>query len=177
VLTIASCSNLVSVKRVDRMIDALSQYGGRVHWIHFGDGPLKEELEAQARKLPGNIGWRFAGARPNGEIMEFYRTNYIDVFVNVSESEGVPVSIMEALSFGIPVVATDVGGTHEIVEDGENGLLLKPDFEADELMKAVNAVVEMGENCRRRAREIWQEKCDAEKNYREFYQQIVELEA
>lgn len=46
----------------------------------------------------------------NQLVYDFYRNNDVDVFVNLSESEGIPVSIIETISFGVPVVATDVGG-------------------------------------------------------------------
>ncbi|MGZ5247769.1 MAG: glycosyltransferase, partial [Flavitalea sp.] len=55
-----------------------------------------------------------------------------DLFLNVSESEGVPVSIMEAMSAGLPVIATNVGGTREIV-DGSNGVLVNKNISALEL--------------------------------------------
>lgn len=52
-----------------------------------------------------------------------YSEHPVDVFINLSTNEGVPVSIMEAISFDIPIVATDVGGTSEIVTD-ETGILV-----------------------------------------------------
>ena len=60
--------------------------------------------------------------------MNYYNTYEIDLFVNLSTIEGVPVSIMEAQSSGIPVLATDVGSSKEIVDD-DNGFLIPKDFE------------------------------------------------
>ena len=65
----------------------------------------------------------FMGYVPNVEIMQFMEESNVDVFINLSTSEGVPVSIMEAQSYGIPVIATNVGGTGEII-DKDNGILL-----------------------------------------------------
>lgn len=59
------------------------------------------------------------------------------MFINVSSSEGLPVSIMEACSFGIPIIATNVGGTAEIVQAGVNGILLKEQFETEVLKQAI----------------------------------------
>ena len=58
------------------------------------------------------------------------------MFINVSSTEGIPVSIMEAMSFGIPVIATAVGGTPEIVNN-ENGYLLSKDPSAKELAEVI----------------------------------------
>ena len=48
-------------------------------------------------------------------MLDYYKNNIIDIFINLSASEGIPVSIMDAISFGIPCIATNVGGTGEIV--------------------------------------------------------------
>ena len=68
------------------------------------------------------ITYEFKGNVDNAEILKYYRENSIDCFALLSEHEGAPVSIMEAESAGIPIVATDVGGVRELV-DG-NGFLL-----------------------------------------------------
>lgn len=173
--TVVSCSNLLEVKRVDRLIRALSKATFPVRWLHFGDGPLRGSLEQQAAALPENVQWQFMGSVPNEKLMEFYGREHVDVFVNVSSSEGVPVSVMEALSFGIPTIATDVGGTHEIVESGTNGILLKPDFSDEELLDAFETIrqPEIAMNMRVNARKIWQERCDAGENFPRFYTRLV----
>ena len=65
-------------------------------------------------------------------VLKWFEENPADVFVNVSSSEGLPVSIMEAFSYGIPAIATAVGGMPEIVTE-DCGVLLKPDFGPEEL--------------------------------------------
>ena len=165
--TLVSVSNLVAVKRVDRILDALKDCERPVRWYHFGDGPLRQALEQKAKELPAHVEYRFMGSVPNETLMDFYRENHVDVFLNVSASEGVPVSVMEALSFGIPAVATDVGGTHEIVMDGQNGYLLPSGFTNEILLEAISKTLQE-ENCdklRREARAVWQSICDAGANY------------
>ena len=171
-VTIVSCSNLVDVKRVDLLIRGLSLCQTPIRWFHFGDGPLMETLRRQAEALPRHIDWQFMGNVPNHELMDFYKHNYVDAFINVSSSEGIPVSIMDALSFGIPAIATDVGGTHEIVINGHNGLLLPADPEPDTIAEAISRLTEMV-NARSNARALWQDRCDAAANYSLFYQNIL----
>ena len=168
--TLVSVSNLVSVKRVDRILDVLMDYKQPVRWYHFGDGPLRADLEKKAKELPDYVEYRFMGAVPNEALMDFYRQNHVDVFLNVSASEGIPVSVMEALSFGIPVVATDVGGTHEIVLDGRNGYLLPCEFDRAMLQDAVNKTLnkENREILCAQARTIWKQNCDAGVHFRKF---------
>ena len=67
------------------------------------------------------------GHYPNEELLRYYGSNHVDLFINTSSTEGVPVSIMEAQSFGIPVIATDTGGVKEVVTEG-TGSLLPVDF-------------------------------------------------
>lgn len=174
--TLVSVSNLVGVKRVDRILDALKDCEQPVRWFHFGDGPLRQALEQKAEELPSHIEYRFMGAVPNETLMDFYRENHVDVFLNVSASEGVPVSVMEALSFGIPAVATDVGGTHEIVLEGQNGYLLPSGFTNEMLLKAVSKVLRDSscEDLRRQARAIWKSTCDAGINYPLFLRAIIQ---
>ena len=102
---IVSCSNLIPVKRVELIIKTLSiitEY--KISWVHYGGGSEMEKLMHLAENnLPSNIEWEFKGYLSNDAIMKQYQEQHIDLFINVSESEGLPVSIMEAISFGIPV--------------------------------------------------------------------------
>lgn len=173
-LTLVSCSNAVEVKRIHRIIEALRHLQMPAKWYHFGGGSLLEELRLQARQLPPHIRWEMPGAVSNEQLMDFYKNNHVDIFLNVSASEGVPVSIMEALSFGIPVIATDVGGTREIVTDGQNGRLLSPDFENAELLEAVTYVKAMN-HLRPGARRSWEETCKADRNYSLFYSTLASI--
>ena len=117
------------VKRVHRILETLQQIVDiNIEWTHIGGGALKERLELDIEKLPKNIKVNLLGELTSTDIYKLYKENSYHIFVNVSESEGIPVSIMEASSFGIPVIATNVGGVGEIVENGYNGLLLNKDF-------------------------------------------------
>ena len=177
-LVIVSCSWCRPVKRINLIIEALSKINNtQIVWHHFGDGELFKLLKKEAENsLSNGISYNFHGETSNENILEFYKNNHIDVFVNVSASEGVPVSIMEAMSFGIPTIATDVGGTCEIVRDGHNGFLLKKDFIVEDLICCILKINSLSnlerKLMRSNARNTWNESYNARKNYKSFYNSI-----
>ena len=100
------------------------------------------------------------GNIPNERLLNYYRDSYYDIFLNVSTSEGLPVSIMEAMSFGIPCIATDVGGTKEIVDHTINGVLLHEDSSPERIKDAILSIANMTEDMygllREHARKKWE---------------------
>jgi glycosyltransferase involved in cell wall biosynthesis len=106
------------------------------HLLLVGDGPLREDLVAQARSLGVEQRVHFVGYRAN--TVDFLRA--MDLFVLPSLYEGMPLSILEAMGAGLPVVATAVDGTPEAVADGETGLLVPPADPAA-LASAVNRLL------------------------------------
>src|SRR5690606_27302811 len=121
------------LKRVHLIVSALQTIENQeIEWIHFGDGVLYNEVATLSKGLSSNIKSIFKGRVLNSEILNFYKNNYVDLFVNISTNEGIPVSIMEAFSFGIPTFATNVGATAELVNEF-NGMLVEKDFDIQEL--------------------------------------------
>lgn len=182
-LTLVSCARVSRVKRMERIVEALAQIETPVKWVHLGDGILFDYIQRLAEeKLKDNsmVKYEFAGGMDNSQIMEYYQNEQCDVFVNVSESEGVPVSIMEAISFGIPVIATNVGGVSEIVEQGYNGILIESTDETPMLLKeTIERIADMSEQeymaLRQNARTKWERDFSADINYRKFIGQISNL--
>jgi len=125
---IVSCSRVVDFKRVDMIPDLLGKLKYNIRWVHFGDGDDFEKVKRKAELLPDNIKIEFRGNVSNTEIYNFYSNNYVDLFISSSSSEGLPVSMMEAQSFGIPIVSFPVGGVTEIVVEKETGFLLNNNF-------------------------------------------------
>lgn len=180
VLRIVSCSNVVPVKRLDLIIKTLMNLKDvDIEWTHFGDGILMSQIKELATKLPNNISVEFKGNIKNSDLMRIYVNNQFDLFVNVSISEGIPVSIMEALSFGIPCVATNVGGTNEIVTHGYNGWLLDENFRKEELENIIRAYWNLNNEQILKLRDCayssWKNKYDAEKNYSIFINKLYEM--
>lgn len=121
------------------------------------------------------LSYRFAGNIPNEQILDFYKNNNIDCFVMTSEHEGLPVSIMEAESAGIPIVTTNVGGIKEMIRD--NGVLLSPEASYQDVGEAIVKVLRSSAqeklSMRQKSLSIWNESFDAEKNSKEFYNFLV----
>ncbi|HEY5588267.1 MAG TPA: glycosyltransferase [Candidatus Paceibacterota bacterium] len=176
---IVSCSYISPIKRIDKIVSALSKIDSiEVKWTHIGGGKLYDQIaEIAKRTLPSNIKWELKGVLKNQDILEYYKENSPDVFINVSSMEGIPVSIMEAISFGIPVIATDVGGTCEICVEGYNGYLLNKDFKGDDLVNAIMKIILMPKDqyqimCQN-SHSLFLGKFDQETNYLNFIKQIL----
>ena len=179
---IVSCSNINRIKRIDLIIDALNILDIPVYWTHFGSGEEEEKIKRYSRRLEkkDNIEYCFAGAKRKQEIFEYYSRNRIDVFINSSDSEGIPVSIMEAMSYGIPVIARNVGGNCEILNP-QNGILLAENITSEELANAIMEIYSLAapeyERMRENAFNTYMEKYNAEKNYRQFFSRIVRMKS
>jgi glycosyltransferase involved in cell wall biosynthesis len=118
---------VLTVARLDEqkghhyLLDAAAQVP-EAQFVLAGDGPLRASLEAQARSLGVEERVKFLGYR--NDIADLLAD--CDVFVLPSLYEGLPLSILEAMSAGKPVIATHIGGTDEAVIAGETGLLVPP---------------------------------------------------
>ena len=179
---IISCSRLIELKRVNLIIEALSKLkneGLNLSWTHLGGGELYDKLKEEALNKLDWMEVNMLGQMSNTDVYSYYLNNRQNLFVNVSSSEGLPVSIMEAISFEIPVIATDVGGTSEIVIDEENGYLLKKDFNSKELAELIKKMVIMKKReyntLRKNARKIWETNYQAKVNYEKFSNEIIKL--
>jgi glycosyltransferase involved in cell wall biosynthesis len=183
IFRLVSCSYIVSVKRLDLLINGLKELGilrpnKIIEWTHIGYGPLEHSIKKLASEvLPENIKYNFTGFLPNIGVIEYYQQHNVDLFINVSASEGIPVSIMEAQSCGIPVIATDVGGTHEIVSD-EVGLLLNSDPTptdiVDAILKFIDNPNQIGEK-KAKSKENWRLNYNADINHNSFAQEVANL--
>ena len=167
---ILSCSRMVDLKRVDliaRALGVLDAAGIAVAWTHYGDGATMDAVRAVTDRYAA-VHAELCGRVPHAALLDAYAKRHFDLFVNVSTTEGLPLSIMEACGFGIPVVATSVGGIPEIVRDGENGFLLPPDLDERMLADAIMRFMALGEGrrleMRRASRRVWEEQFRARDN-------------
>ncbi|WP_104500961.1 glycosyltransferase [Acinetobacter indicus] len=185
VLRVLSISNCIQLKRVDKIIDALSVFSKdnhiEVHWTHIGNGVLLEKLKQQAKdiELIGEntlFKYNFVGFLPNTEVKQLLSRQNFDLFVNASESEGVPVSIMEAMSYSIPVIAPDVGGISDIVNDS-TGKLLSSNPSIKEIAGAIQEIYYSSSysNYRENAFLMVKENYNADSNYINFIKKLSQI--
>ncbi|HEX5810419.1 MAG TPA: glycosyltransferase, partial [Anaerolineales bacterium] len=177
VFRVVSCANIVPVKRVGLLLDGIAAAARMrpqqaFEWIHFGDGKDRKALDRRmSRDFPPNARGRLLGNVPNPEVMQYYKENPVDVFVNVSSTEGgAPVAIQEAISCGIPVVATAVGGNPEVVSE-KNGILLNSNPKPREIAVALLKIWDdprQAAKMKQESRQVWQRSYDAEVNFRLF---------
>lgn len=173
---IVSVSNMIPIKRVDLIAKAVVEIANRhsekkVVWNHFGDGvsfqKVKDILELS--KAP-NLSYNLNGRVLNKAVHDFYLESPVNIFINLSESEGIPVSIMEAISFGVPVIATNVGATSEIVND-TTGWLLPSDPSLIEVVDTISVSMSRDKD-RSAIKEFWKHNYSAETNFSSFFQAI-----
>jgi len=177
---IVSCSNVVPIKRLDLLLQGITcaaniRPSQAFEWSHFGDGSLYTQWKDMASKqLPSNVTWDFPGYLPLQEIMKFYRKNPVDVFMQVSQLEGLPISIQEAISCGITIIATGVGGIPEIVSD-KNGILLRDNPSFQEIADAIFYLIDHpadAANKKSGSRQVWQKKYNSAVNFPSFVERI-----
>ena len=114
---------MTEIKRADDLLAAFELMRSRgvdAYLALIGDGPLRDPLEATANRLGIADRTRFVGFRQS--VAEFYAAS--DVVALTSANEGTPVTVIESLASGRPVVATDVGGVRDVVRDGHSGFLV-----------------------------------------------------
>jgi glycosyltransferase involved in cell wall biosynthesis len=156
--------------------------GMHVRWVHFGgtananrDQTVVQFMRTvdRVRQRP-NMEVQLMGFMDNQAIMEWYANNAVDLFISMSSTEGLPVSMMEAISFGIPVLSTDVGGCREIVND-RTGMLIPLDTAVEEVARIIECLGKsrfVTSGALADVRAYWQEKFNADHNYADLFADI-----
>lgn len=124
------CSGTINNRKGHRIIiESLhllsSQILSRIHVDFMGDGAERPILEKLVKKYGLERNVKFYGLVPNDDIFKYLANN--NLYILMSKNEGLPISIIEAMRAGLPVITTNVSGIPELVKDGINGFLLKPD--------------------------------------------------
>ena len=180
-LSIASCSTIGRVKRLDIIIDFLSSLETPFLWIHLGSGQEKfqRQVEEYAANKLKDKSYKFIGQVSNAEVLDIYDKYQVDYFINMSDSEGVPVSMMEAMSMGIPVIARNVGGISEILSN-DKGILLDDISDREKTYQQINEFIKTSSkddnlysSLQEECIKTWERDYNAERNYDEFFKAIV----
>jgi glycosyltransferase involved in cell wall biosynthesis len=177
-VAILSASSIIPVKRVDLILQVMQMLvssGLRVKWTHLGDGPGRTALErALSVDTANSLRVELRGHVPLYEVRRELVSGRHDLFINLSLSEGAPVSLMEAQCVGMPVVATDVGGTSEVIFEAFNELV-SSSASLIEICAAVRRAINRdSKECTWR-REYWSAKYYAAANYTSWATEIREI--
>lgn len=176
-LRITTCSYIIPRKRLLGWVEVLRHVSVPVEWTHFGDGPERAALEARIAGFPPHIRVELKGHRSNAEVMAWYRTNPVHLFVLFSPLEGgVAVAAQEAASFGIPLLVTDSGGVRDLVND-HTGRLLPRDPDPVEVANWIDRLAD-GPWCtpagRAGVRAFWKSHFHAEAAFARFCSEALD---
>ena len=115
---------------------------------------------------------------PNNDLRDYVAEHSFDCFVSASSTEGLPISIVEAFSFGIPAVATSAGGTNELV-NSQTGILLPVELTPRDLADALLTIKSLSPdeaiNMRKAAYDRWKTTFVASDNAKRFCDELLEL--
>ena len=175
VFHLLSISSVIKLKRIDKIVRVISKIeNSEIFWTHIGDGKKFNEIKNLAsRKLSNkpNLNFKMLGEMSNDEVITFLKSNYVDLFLNLSEYEGIPVSIMEAQSCGIPVLANYVGGVGEIV-DNKNGFIVSKNEDENKIANIIENYLMINKKekllKRKNSFENWNNNFNSNLNYKNF---------
>ncbi len=182
-LKILTLAFLGKVKRIDLLIMALEKIQDiEIEWHHIGEGNDHLNITQYAfNRLfnKGNIKYNISGDLTKKQVYEQLSKGQFNLLVNTSQFEGIPVSMMEAMSFGIPVLGTNVGGVSEIIDNSVNGFLMSADPGPDEIISYIKKIDHLNDDdydkfCRN-AYNTWETKFNADLNYSELIYSMLQL--
>ena len=147
-VVIGAVGRLERQKRFDLLLEVFAALAKtrRLRLVIVGDGSLRGPLAAQAAAL--GLGDRCVLTGHRDDIARLH--DAFDLFVQSSEYEGTPNAVLEAMAMETPLVATDVGGTCELVQDGVHGLVVPP-HDTGALERAIAAALDDPAAARTRA--------------------------
>lgn len=150
--TVLFVGRLVERKGVAHLIEALAQLRDHSRLVVVGDGPERPRLEARARELGVADRVLFRGKVSDAELRGAYQAADVFVLPSVLDSrgdtEGLGVVLLEAMNYGVPVIASRIGGIVDIVRDNETGILVSPG-DAAALAAALRALLTDAPRARR----------------------------
>lgn len=177
-IVIGTIGRLARVKRQDLMLSVFARVWQKYpqsFLLIIGDGPERAKLEALAVQLGVNERVRFLGFLPEpGRYLHL-----ISAFLLTSESEGLPLALLEAWAVGVPVVAFRVGGLPELIDHGKTGFLAdfsNVDQMADHIMYLLSHP-EVAEQIKEQCRNVVRQKYDVRRMAQTYDQRYRELSA
>jgi colanic acid/amylovoran biosynthesis glycosyltransferase len=142
VMNVFCAARLAPEKGIEFLLQAINLLAKEYQHVRLrlaGDGPSKLPLQEMAKRLGISQRVDFLGQLSETQVTTELLSS--DLFVLPSLAEGLPVSVMEAMAIGVPVIATNIAGVSELVENGENGLLVRP-TDPEGLAEAITIMIE-----------------------------------
>jgi glycosyltransferase involved in cell wall biosynthesis len=166
-VSIVSCAFVIEIKRLDRIAQVVRILSRSlpVMWTHIGGGdePAVGDLRDQAGP---DARVDFRGNVPHEKIAGVFHEVRPNLLMSMSDSEGLAINVLEAMSAGVPIVSTDVGGMAEAVTDQVGLLVRKGDFDDAETLAAriLKAIRAGGTLAEAKPRSVWETQFDARSN-------------
>ena len=161
-VSVARFSHQKNNMELIRAVEQINKlYSGSLQLNMVGDGPLLSEAQAyvESYKLEDDV--HFLGSRTDVDDI----LNQNDIFCLISNYEGLPISIIEAMRAEMPIIASDVGGVNELVQDGVNGLLIPRGniFELVDKLKYILEHKDLIKSMGEASRKIYEEEYTADR--------------
>lgn len=181
-LSFVSCSNMVPLKRLELTAGFIKRYAAEnpsteISWTHFGQGPSYGAVKkAISRDMPENLRAHLEGPVENDELLRRYAEGGFDIFVSMSRTEGMPVSVMEAMSCGIVPLCADAGGTSEAV-DSTVGALIPNNPSYDDFRTAADRIAKNYVNLSQAALDRQRKMFSMQSNFAAFYRYLSRIKS
>lgn len=178
-LVLLNCSRLAEGKGVELQIELIKEWARRnpsrlIHWLCIGGGPLEWKIRDSTNNLPANLTVEMTGPMNNENVHKLLSTRHIDASLLLSESEGLPIAMVEALSYGIPIITTPAGGLSEITAQSD-GLLLSARLTPEEFCTKMDDFIPRLPLLRNRASVFWSQHFNADSLRKTWAKELASL--
>lgn len=170
--TVFTCSSAIPLKRLDKIARVLGHLDFELDWVHHGDGATIAEVEKELQKHK-HIRFRHSKkVEDYYQVLEMQKRLAPDIFINLSTTEGLPITLMEAISFGTPILVNEVGSCVEFIRPF-TGIMVGVD-ETEEII--AKKIAKFSTSRERYSREdikaFWRTNFSAENNYKNFASEL-----
>lgn len=176
-LVVYSCSSVIDIKRVDKIAEVMRLLKMPVKWVHHGEGPSMYKVLEVLKKSDKKLSFVHSKNSENiSEVKKSERQLGADIFINLSSTEGLPVTAIEAMSFGSTLVLNRVGSCEEIVNQ-TTGILVEPNDTAQLIADRITELFDKNIPSKNRAaiRQYWKDNFRDEVNYAKFADELKSI--
>jgi len=149
--TVTTVARLHPVKGHELVLEAMNQLrseGTTIHYQIIGDGPHREEIEKRVTELGLSDCVSILGTQGEEAIVDYLRKSNVFILPSFGVGEASPVSVMEAMAVGIPVIATYIGGVPDMIQDGKDGFLI-PQKSSKAIIEKLKLLITDNELCQK----------------------------